>query len=76
MDFKLLAGLLLGFAIGLGCRALAVPVPAPQALVGALLVVAMTSGYLLADRYLARQPARRADDCGGPAGHGHRGYRR
>ena len=69
MHAKFVAGLLLGFCIGFGCRAFGVPVPAPQALVGALLVVAMTCGYLLADRFLARRAARTAHYCGGPTGH-------
>ena len=68
MNPKLLAGLLLGFGIGLGCRASGIPSPAPPALAGALLVVAMTAGYTLADRFLARRPATRLRDCGGPTG--------
>ena len=52
MNGKFFAGLLLGFAIGFGCRAFGVPVPAPPVLVGALLVVAMTAGFLAADRLL------------------------
>jgi len=43
-------------------------VPAPPVLVGALLVVAMTSGYLLADRVLIRREAHHRRDCGGPSG--------
>ena len=39
-------GLGLGLAIGAGCRWFDVPVPAPPRLSGALLVVAMTLGYL------------------------------
>ena len=70
-----IAGLLLGFAIGFGCRAFGVPVPAPPVLVGALLVVAMTSGYMLADRALVRREARHRRDCGGPTGHGVRSDR-
>lgn len=69
MNPRLLAGILLGFAIGFGCRALGIPSPAPPVLVGSLLVLAMTSGYVLADRYLARGVARHAADCGGPSGH-------
>ena len=38
MNWKFVAGLLLGFGIGFGCRAFGVPVPAPPVLVGALLV--------------------------------------
>ncbi|HEY0334940.1 MAG TPA: DUF1427 family protein [Stenotrophomonas sp.] len=68
MNFRLVVGLLLGLAIGFACRALGVPVPAPPALVGALLVVAMTSGYALADRFLARREAIHIHDCGGPSG--------
>lgn len=69
MNPRFLAGVLLGFAIGFGCRAFGVPVPAPPVLVGALLVVAMTCGYVLADRYSSRRRARYMPDCGGPSGH-------
>lgn len=66
---KVALGLLLGFAIGFGCRAAGVPVPAPPALAGALLVVAMTLGYAIADRLLARRGAAvQATNCGGPTG--------
>jgi len=64
---KSLFGLALAFAIGFACRAFGIPSPAPPVIVGALLVVAMTTGYLLVDRFMA-QPAVRAVDCGGPSG--------
>lgn len=44
-------GLLLAFVIGGACRLAGVPVPAPPALLGALLVVTMTAGYLVAGRF-------------------------
>jgi XapX domain-containing protein len=47
-----LVGLVLGFLIGLACRLLDIPLPAPPKLVGALLVVA-TLGYVSADAVLA-----------------------
>ena len=50
-----IVGLLLGLAIGAGCRILNIPSPAPPKLSGALLVVAMTVGFIVADRVL---PAR------------------
>lgn len=50
------AGILLGLAIGGLCRWFDVPVPAPPKLVGALLVVAMTVGFLGTD-YLLRMAA-------------------
>ena len=73
MDPKFLVGIVLALGIGLGCRWLGIPVPAPPVLQGALLVVAMTLGYQLADRWLGRRAARQAANCGGPTGHGHRG---
>ena len=44
-----LIGLLLGFLIGVGCRWFDLPLPAPPRIVGALLVVFMTLGFLGAD---------------------------
>lgn len=65
---KILLGIGLGLAIGFGCRWLDLPVPAPPRLVGALLVVAMTLGYLGADRILSAAPATTEALCGGPDG--------
>jgi len=67
VNIKSVLGLALAFAIGFACRAFDIPSPAPPIIVGALLVVAMTVGYLLVDRALT-QPARHAIDCGGPSG--------
>ena len=50
---KLAAGLLLGLVIGAGCRWFDIPVPAPPKLVGALLVVAMTVGYMAVEKLVA-----------------------
>ena len=47
-------GLLLGFLIGVACRWFDLPLPAPPRLVGALLVVAMTLGFLGADLAVAQ----------------------
>ena len=47
-------GIVLGLAIGTGCRWFDLPLPAPPRLVGALLVVAMTLGFLGADFALSR----------------------
>lgn len=43
---ELLSAVALGFAIGAGCRWFDLPLPAPPKLVGALLVVAMTLGFI------------------------------
>ena len=61
-------GLLLGLAIGAGCRYLEVPSPAPPVLQGALLVVAMTLGYIAADRWLCHRAPKNLSLCGGPDG--------
>ena len=45
-------GITLGFCIGLACRWFDLPLPAPPRLVGALLVVAMTVGFVATDRML------------------------
>jgi XapX domain-containing protein len=60
-------GLVLAFAVGFGCRAFGIPSPAPPLVVGALLVMAMTIGYMVVDRRLP-SPAQHAHDCGGPSG--------
>jgi XapX domain-containing protein len=50
--FEPLAGLLMAFAIGACCRRFDIPSPAPPKLAGALLVVAMTIGFLLTERII------------------------
>lgn len=65
---KIVIGLLLGASIGVICRLADIPLPAPPVLVGALLVLAMTSGYILVDRFTAACEARHRDLCGGPTG--------
>lgn len=65
---KVVIGLLLGLAIGVLCRIAEIPLPAPPALVGALLVLAMTTGYIVTDRFAAHREARHRHLCGGPTG--------
>lgn len=48
-----LTGILLGLLIGAGCRWFDLPLPAPPRIVGALLVVAMTLGFVGTDIGLA-----------------------
>jgi XapX domain-containing protein len=56
-SMKSLIGLLLGFGLGAACRWLEIPVPSPPKLLGALLVVATTIGYMTVDRYLDKPVA-------------------
>lgn len=65
---KIAVGFALAFAIGVFCRLVGIPVPAPPAIVGALLVVAMTAGYLITGRYASIRPNEHKHLCGGPTG--------
>jgi XapX domain-containing protein len=67
-SLKVGLGLLLGFSIGVGCRLAHIPSPAPTALIGALLVLAMTTGWTLVDRLFSHRPKNSEPLCGGPAG--------
>jgi XapX domain-containing protein len=49
---EILAGLIFAFAVGAICRWFDIPSPAPPKIVGALLVVAMTVGFLATDFFL------------------------
>jgi XapX domain-containing protein len=69
---KVLIGIVLGLAIGGACRWFDIPVPSPPKLTGALLVVAMTVGYMVTDKIIAAKfsqgPASTQEMCGGPTG--------
>ncbi len=65
---KVALGLLLAFTIGVVCRLVFIPLPAPPVLIGALVVLAMTLGYVATDRYAGRREARHRHLCGGPTG--------
>ena len=67
---KFFLGLLISFAVGVGCRWFDIPVGSPPVIPGALLVLAMTLGYTTTDKYLTRRnrPATTISLCGGPTG--------
>ena len=52
-----LIGILLGLVIGSSCRWFDLPLPAPPRIVGALLVVAMTIGFIGTDLALTHWSA-------------------
>lgn len=54
---KILLGLAIGFLLGALCRWLEIPVPSPPKLLGALLVVATTLGYMTVDNMMSRRKA-------------------
>ena len=70
---KIIAGVILCLVIGAGCRWFGIPLPGPPTLVGALLIVSITVGYMATDKliatnFLAKGPALTRDMCGGPTG--------
>ena len=70
---KILAGLILGLLIGSACRWFDIPLPGPPKLVGALLIVSITLGYLATDKLIAarfssKAPAVTREMCCGPTG--------
>ena len=67
---KFTIGLLVSFAVGVGCRYFDVPVGSPSAIPGALIVLAMTAGYSCTNQILSarNRTATTAPLCGGPTG--------
>jgi XapX domain-containing protein len=67
---KFIIGLVISFAVGVGCRYFDIPVGSPAVIPGALLVLAMTAGYSSTNRILNRRGmlATTAHLCGGPTG--------
>jgi XapX domain-containing protein len=65
---KIALGLLLALSVGVVCRIIGLPLPAPLALTGAVLVLAMTAGYELVDRMAPHRDALHRENCGGPDG--------
>jgi XapX domain-containing protein len=55
---KLLLGFLVAFGIGSFCRLARIPSPAPQAILGAVLVVTMSVGYVVTGQLMARLQGR------------------
>jgi XapX domain-containing protein len=65
---KIVLGLLLALGVGAVCRLAELPLPAPLALTGALLVLAMSAGYELVDRLAPHRPVLHRENSGGPDG--------
>ena len=52
---KVFIGLALGFGIGLVCSAFNLPLPSPPILLGAVLVLCLTTGHILMDKFLEKR---------------------
>lgn len=50
--FQIASGIIMAFGIGVFCRWFDIPSPAPPKMVGALLVVSMTAGFLVTGHFL------------------------
>jgi XapX domain-containing protein len=55
---KLLLGFVVAFGIGAFCRLARIPSPAPQAILGSMLVVKMSVGYVVTGHVMDRLKAR------------------
>jgi XapX domain-containing protein len=64
---KNLIAILLALLIGAACRWFEIPVPAPPRLFGALLILAVTVGYLLTDVAITRRTPPAAEVSAPPA---------
>ncbi len=53
---KIVIAVLLALLIGAACRLFEIPLPAPPTLLGVGLIFAITVGYMLTDRVIARRP--------------------
>jgi XapX domain-containing protein len=51
---KIGIGIVLGISIGIACRYFELPLPGPPAILGAVLAVAMATGYTVTDHLLSR----------------------
>ncbi len=67
---KFAIGLVISFAVGVGCRYFDIPVGSPSVLPGALIVLAMTAGYSWTNQILIARNrlATTTHLCGGPTG--------
>jgi XapX domain-containing protein len=52
LEMRIIVGFVVAFAVGALCRLARIPSPAPNAILGSLLVVATSVGYVLTDRWL------------------------
>jgi XapX domain-containing protein len=50
-------GIILAVCIGVACRWFGIPLPGPPAILGAILAVAMATGYTITDRILTSRTA-------------------
>jgi XapX domain-containing protein len=65
---KIVISLIASFLIGVACRWFDIPAASPPKLTGALIVVAMTLGYVCTDSLVNKTPATTKHLCAGPSG--------
>lgn len=53
--FKLIIGFIIAILIGAACRYFKLPVPAPPTIIGVLLIMAITVGYIITDYALPKE---------------------
>lgn len=59
--YRIAVGFVIAFLIGAATRWFNVPVPAPPTFIGAFLIVAMTAGWIVTDKYLGEMQNHRVE---------------
>lgn len=60
--FKICIGFVVAFLVGASTRWFNLPAPAPPTMIGALLIVAITIGYISTDKYLEAKQETEQDE--------------
>jgi len=66
---KLAIGLVLAVCVGVFCRIFTIPLPGPPAIMGAVMAIAMASGYTVTDYMFSRRQAASSVHAKAPAVH-------
>ena len=61
---KITIGLIIAFLIGAACRYFKLPVPAPPTIYGVLLIMAITLGFIVTDKFMKEEAVNQPQNIG------------
>ena len=61
---KITIGLIIAFLIGAACRYFKLPVPAPPTIYGVLLIMAITLGFIVTDKFMPEETVNQPQSIG------------